>query len=105
MLEAVRPGAMLSVEPKLCAYSRIKLTMSMALVPWPGRPGKWLMLNLKSADSKAMMDRRAAASPTELMLYMENDLLMLSTASEAVAHSSAYWAPLQVLEVGATART
>lgn len=41
----------------------------MLRVPWPARPGKWLMLYLKSPVSNATTLRSAAISGGEVMPY------------------------------------
>lgn len=83
------------------AYSLTNVGDIIFLHPWPGTPGKWFWLYLKSALSKAIQERRAACSAAVVMLYCAKEEMRGSTAEEAVAHSAAMGALAHEAEVGA----
>ena len=60
------------------------------------------MLYLKSSDSNAIHERRAACSAAVVMLYFANPVRMGLRAWDAVAHSAATGALAHEPEVGAT---
>src|SRR4051812_31978631 len=73
----------------------------MLRVPCPGRPGKWLMLYLKSPVSNAIRERSAAISGGEVTPYFTIALIRNGAACSAVAHSLGNGAPAHVFDVGA----
>ena len=83
-------------------YSLTNVGDIMQRVPCPGVPGKWLRLYLKSSDSNAIHERRAACSAAVAILYFANPASMGLRAWDAVAHSDATGALAHESEVGAT---